>query len=361
MFANDSVTNLRLARNKRPQRCQSTAILPMDELRGVAAAKKRRRTSTSTLNIRSLTTTAAPGQKSVHFDLSKNTYRDIRRSGTPAEQEEDARNQWTSGEESEYCKKRLQLHILGIQKGMLVPDEDSFSTRGLEAHLDQQLTDERIEKTRAFIGRILQQQTMLNNMMGHVNPEILGKLSSTLSAADAKTAVQLGRQDARAASLIHNNVKTMKPTDATTVNNHKDAGSSTSTTATSLASQQRTTASTTPAPVNSTSQKLQELLRQKMEEQKLAAAKLPTRLFSRNTNAFVVTPTTSAPPQQQQQQHLQQQQRQDSDMVSFLRSRRSSSTPQATALAAFGATAAAAAPTARTPLVTATTSSGASG
>jgi len=238
--AKDSLANLRLARHKRPERCQSSSVLPIDELRG-HIAKKRQRTEGATLAkvvvshnnnqshgtepnhntatapsatvSTSTSSSSTPPPKAVTFDLNQNTYQE-----GLCHNEEDTRNRWMTGEESEQLKTELKLSILGIQQGLIEVtvgvEEHEFSVRGLEAHLDPQLTEERIQKGRAFMGRILQQQSLLHDMMlgttsssSSTQQQMLAKLSATLSRDDAQRAAQLGLQDAQAALLIHTHDK----------------------------------------------------------------------------------------------------------------------------------------------------------
>ena len=190
MFAQDSLANLRLHKQKRPEKCQSMAVLPMDQLRGLAKKRRRIDVPSSTFGGNSLfpRNSVVAGKKGVTFDLTKNTYREANVSA------EILKEGWMTPEESEQLKTELRMKIIGIQEGTVSVENECV--RGLEAHLDPELTNEKISKGRNFVSRILNQQMLLRSMMGKANDQILAKLSLLLSKDDAKHASETGDKDA---------------------------------------------------------------------------------------------------------------------------------------------------------------------
>ena len=106
-----------------------------------------------------------------------------------------------SREESALVKCDIHLVIAAYQEGSVLPHQgnnDDYCIRGIEAHVDPVLGQEKIALSRSFTTRMLQQQAFLRELLGKANEDILAKLSTVLSAKSTQYATEMAAQDADA-------------------------------------------------------------------------------------------------------------------------------------------------------------------
>jgi hypothetical protein len=142
-------------------------------------------------------TTAKPSKRqalAVRFDLDRNVVYELDR--TP----EDLAGAWLSWQESHQIRQQSLDCIAAYQVG--ATDNDHECLRGLEAHLDPELVQKRLDNSRKYTAVILNQQRFLRSVVGYCNENILSKMSSVLSHEDKEVALRTARNDAEEASRI---------------------------------------------------------------------------------------------------------------------------------------------------------------
>ena len=181
MFAQNSLVNLRSKMAAAPQQSlrKKKRALPIEELRQKILDKKRPRVS-----------------KAVSFDLDRNTtfYRDY----SP----QDLENAWVSDQEANTIRQSMTHSVLLFRTGASETEHNSI--RGIEIHSNPSIMREKIERGKAHVSLVLEQQRAVE--MGH-EPNLISQMAQTLSAEDVASATNFGVNDATAAYVIYSEME----------------------------------------------------------------------------------------------------------------------------------------------------------
>jgi hypothetical protein len=186
--AQDSLVTLRNLQ-KRPLPLPEKRKLPFDELKDRVLAKRRRGDGE-----REQEQPVPQTGKGVRFDLSRNEVINIHRSI------EDLREAWMSGEEASRVRSDNFRTINVFRTGQ---NDYEDCLRGLELHSSPELVTKKVQNGKKYIQCILEQQELLRGIMGKVNEQILGRMSSILSAEDVEDAVHTASLDQNEATVIY--------------------------------------------------------------------------------------------------------------------------------------------------------------
>ena len=184
-FTRDSLVNLReLYDRKQAERKNTTKrkeTVPYDDLKAQASAKRIRLLSTSS--------------KTVRFNEEMNTINERSIS------EDDLKNAWYSKSEQSLIKSNMVQAIVDFRFGRMNPGNDTM--RGLEYRSTDGMSKHKVQSNKKLVVMVLEQQKLLQGLMGRANDLVLSRLSESLSAPDTRDAELLGAHDAAEARKIH--------------------------------------------------------------------------------------------------------------------------------------------------------------